>query len=1255
VQISLINGSVPGNLMGLAFDDALLVEGDGSSPALNRSQILTNVSLSDPTGLALQTASGSGSDASFIVSTAGYDNFWRQNSQFLPYPAANSAALSEQPSPMTSAKSAWPAAGSTPFTATAFPSSSAIAQTQTASTGDAWALNAGQTAASGTVLMNIVPFTGLQMPENSFETYIQTAAEKPYAMHWIRDQDNNYAVSWTDARGQLQATAKLLDKQGKPTPREWKWAFTTYQYYPNGVLQGVTVPSTSSQVQPTITSYDFQGRVIATSSPDEGLTRYWYDQAGRLRFWRTSTMQDSYGGWAAWRSYDNQGRPIKEGVCRPLPGNNVLQAMAEVPGSEQSYSYVSSSTYTKGWIYDRLDPADFQERTSVALTTVVGATNFAGANGQGRLVAKYNLNPFYNPTKANDPALSTPAAKLVVDLYSYDGYQRPQVLGKYIGGITDQTMRSQSIEYRYDSAGRVANLLVDKNMAQTTLVDGTRAEDANYSYSYDDKGRVYLIQDSALPLANYQYDIYSRLSVVKLGNLHVAPIITALAYHLHGQILGLSTTVNGNASYLEELGYEAPQLNQASTNIVAPTASYDGRITQAVHQFGTDLDIVDPTKAPGTQTIKAVNYTYDPAGRMSVVQTFIPQNNVTYSQSGFASLQVPFDNNTVPNLSASYTYDDDDRLANVKWGSALADTFNYKAGLNQLDNVAGTIEPGSARDASAPATFSYDAAGRLTKDISQFKEITYGYDGLPTDLIFSSVLGPLTTYIYPLYDADGQMASYARALTGPTTQGLVGKYQYIRLGGFNHKEINESWTVWNNYLTASYNNSFVLLNYRGQNATVGRKFPGNSSLQRQFLIKDHQGSTIRLVNEDGTTGGAYDYEAYGDVRTLSGEATNLTQKYTGKEFFPGLGLAYFGARWYDPQLGLWTTPDPMHQHMSPYAASVSPVNSTDPNGLWDDAEVCGDDGSGDWWGGNNWSRNFVDASGNAASYANLMNAKSQFNWASQLNADMQNFNHLANSSGSQNWNSTNSSIAQSANTGDLSNIGSGTNSTGSSLLSNTADAQPFADALQGALYALVPGMAQGLGLPQSAGAQTSVPSGTSVDALEMGSNGGRIPNGDDPMGAVGLVLPAAQAAVHAAGPALSALGGLFRAGEGVGDLSSVYSTAYEMRLDPADFGKSRSVHFNRANAALDAELQANPEFASQMEELIPGVGESVSKAGGRATPSGWVWHHEIESGVMRLVPESQHTPSSLFWNVLHPQWRGGYSIWGIPNGAPSNF
>ncbi len=114
-----------------------------------------------------------------------------------------------------------------------------------------------------------------------------------------------------------------------------------------------------------------------------------------------------------------------------------------------------------------------------------------------------------------------------------------------------------------------------------------------------------------------------------------------------------------------------------------------------------------------------------------------------------------------------------------------------------------------------------------------------------------------------------------------------------------------------------------------------------------------------------------------------------------------------------------------------------------------------------------------------------------------------------------------------------------------------------------------------------------------------------------------------------------------------------YSVAFEMKLDKIDWGKSDKVHFKRASAALEEALRSDPAFAAFMEELIPGVRASVSDlGGGRRTPDGWIWHHDIREGIMQLVPADQHAPGSVFWATLHPGGKGGYPIWAVPAGAP---
>jgi hypothetical protein len=107
---------------------------------------------------------------------------------------------------------------------------------------------------------------------------------------------------------------------------------------------------------------------------------------------------------------------------------------------------------------------------------------------------------------------------------------------------------------------------------------------------------------------------------------------------------------------------------------------------------------------------------------------------------------------------------------------------------------------------------------------------------------------------------------------------------------------------------------------------------------------------------------------------------------------------------------------------------------------------------------------------------------------------------------------------------------------------------------------------------------------------------------------------------------------------------NAYSVAYEMKLTPAQYGLPRRQHFEIARQTLRAAMLETPELVT----LVGGPG------GWGEPPVGWTWHHDIQVGIMQLVPRVQHTPGSPFWGVFHPGGVGGYSAWAIPAGAPRN-
>jgi hypothetical protein len=115
---------------------------------------------------------------------------------------------------------------------------------------------------------------------------------------------------------------------------------------------------------------------------------------------------------------------------------------------------------------------------------------------------------------------------------------------------------------------------------------------------------------------------------------------------------------------------------------------------------------------------------------------------------------------------------------------------------------------------------------------------------------------------------------------------------------------------------------------------------------------------------------------------------------------------------------------------------------------------------------------------------------------------------------------------------------------------------------------------------------------------------------------------------------------------------SAYSVAFQTALPiPAIPKGTRPSHFKAANTALLDAMDASPEFASQIQQLVPDVANLRGPMGGvlDGSPAGWTWNHLLDQpGVMQLVPRDQHTPGSAYWWLMHqyPTGAGGFAQWG---------
>ena len=108
---------------------------------------------------------------------------------------------------------------------------------------------------------------------------------------------------------------------------------------------------------------------------------------------------------------------------------------------------------------------------------------------------------------------------------------------------------------------------------------------------------------------------------------------------------------------------------------------------------------------------------------------------------------------------------------------------------------------------------------------------------------------------------------------------------------------------------------------------------------RYYYIKDHLGSIRITIDEAGNVVNAQDYYSFGGILRSyeTGGLSGERYKFTGKERDTETNYDYFGARYYDSDLGRWLTPDPLadkYPGWSPYNYVMNnPLRLIDPNGM----------------------------------------------------------------------------------------------------------------------------------------------------------------------------------------------------------------------------------------------------------------------------------------------------------------------------------
>ncbi|MCT7352983.1 DUF6531 domain-containing protein [Streptomyces sp. 15-116A] len=470
----------------------------------------------------------------------------------------------------------------------------------------------------------------------------------------------------------------------------------------------------------------------------------------------------------------------------------------------------------------------------------------------------------------------TPPAPLGATTYTYDALGRPET-------ATDG--RGIKTVYVYDHRDRITKV----SSTNTTV-----------NYAYDGDGNLTQRSDST-GVTKYAFDPLSRETVRTLQN---------------GSQTKLSYTPAGNVDTYED---PAGVTDYTWNEVNKLTALKDPTGKTTTYKYNAN-DVRTTTTYPGG-TVQTV--TPDKSSRPEKIKATSPKGTLvdlaySYSHAGKDGAKIRTRTDAVTGLKQTYTYDSAGRmtLAKETAGTTLKTTWVYcfdQAGNLTSQSATGTC-PGSG------STFTYNDAMQLTA--KNGVSTGWSYDKTGNETAGASTTAQARTA--ETWSDYSQLTSLT--VGGKTYAGQYGstdQSERIKLGDtfFHNGPLGLSAKT-----TAGVDMGFN----REPGGTLNSMTTGGKSY---YYLTDAIGSVIALADESGTKVNTYAYSPRGVTRAATTESFPQPYRFAGG-FQDPTGLYHFAARYYDPNIGRFNSPDPSGQEKNPYLyAEGDPVNRIDPTGL----------------------------------------------------------------------------------------------------------------------------------------------------------------------------------------------------------------------------------------------------------------------------------------------------------------------------------
>ena len=736
-----------------------------------------------------------------------------------------------------------------------------------------------------------------------------------------KDEDDHKTVQFKDMDDRV-----VLHREVKDATTNLD---TYYVYDDFGRLVYVIPPQATSQLgtqgwsfTPTSTfaqqwvfayQYDARHRIVGKRAPGASAKKIVYDLLDRPVMVQDGN-QAALSQWT-FTKYDALGRPVYTGLY-------------------------SNSAYTASSIQSIFNSAtSFYEKRSSATSNLAGYS------------------------KAVFPSAIATSDLLTIDYYdNYDfdhngtdnykyrtanlGTSEPVPLMRVVGHVTGSKIKYGNswlchVPF-YDKKARVVQtrwnnpLFLSQYPTHTdTLLDMTTTV-------YDFTGRKLKVQHLHTPaviptvmvLKTYTYDHMGRqLTLSQKNNADAAVLVSSHRYNELGQEIerNLHSEDNGK-HFLQSVDYRrnirgwltginnSALSNDGITNddandLFGMTFSYQDNVSgiASAPVYNGNISIqrwkTNNPSLPASAFEKAYSFTYDGVNRLA---------SAAYAEKSTAAGWA-----ASTGYGESVSYDLNGNISTLKRTNVntVIDDLSFFYSGNQLTSVsdAGYAAVGFVDNADSTVEYDYDANGNMTGNDNSFQSLQYNYLNLPTRITQSE-----KTVGYA-YDALGKKMQ----LDVSDSRGQPSD-SYYYVDGFVYRQ---------HYDATCTGNCYALLFIQNE---AGRVKQTSAGLRYEYDLKDHLGNVHATFDKgpDGTASLIQEDHYYPFGMRMPGlsydNGSGNLFLYNGKELQTDVNLYDYGARFYDPAVGRFTTVDPQvekYDTWSPYLYGANnPIRFVDRNG-----------------------------------------------------------------------------------------------------------------------------------------------------------------------------------------------------------------------------------------------------------------------------------------------------------------------------------